>query len=167
MEKCPIDVYTELLLLPKFDNSGPSVTRDKEICHMIKSNVITTAWGGVPNGTLLMMFTCCPNLMFLASPWLRYIDFQTGHFADFVQFKVDVHFANFGQVIIDLICSLWTGHNYLTELLLCTGQLFYWVWVRHVAKNNVVKIREPHIGSGTSYFQWFNQRKSRTGVCSQ
>ena len=37
MEKCPIDVYTELLLLPKFDNSSPSVTRDKEICHVIMS----------------------------------------------------------------------------------------------------------------------------------
>ena len=28
---------TELLLLPKFDNSSSSVTRDKEICHMIMS----------------------------------------------------------------------------------------------------------------------------------
>ena len=28
---------TELLLLPKFDNSSPSVTRDKDICHVIKS----------------------------------------------------------------------------------------------------------------------------------
>ena len=26
---------SELLLLPKFDNSGPSVTQDKEICHVI------------------------------------------------------------------------------------------------------------------------------------
>ena len=28
---------TELLLLPNFDDSSPSVTRDKEICHMIMS----------------------------------------------------------------------------------------------------------------------------------
>ena len=28
---------TEMLLLPKFDNSSPFVTRDKEICHMIMS----------------------------------------------------------------------------------------------------------------------------------
>ena len=27
----------ELFLLPKFDNNSPSVTRDKEICHMIMS----------------------------------------------------------------------------------------------------------------------------------
>ena len=37
MEKSPIDVYRELLLLPKSDNSSPSVTWDKEICHMIMS----------------------------------------------------------------------------------------------------------------------------------
>ena len=48
---------------------------------------ITTSRGRVPNGTLLIMFTCCPNLMFLAFWWLEYIDFQTGHFANFEQFK--------------------------------------------------------------------------------
>ena len=37
MEKCPTDVYTELLLLPKFYNSSPSVSLDKEICHVIMS----------------------------------------------------------------------------------------------------------------------------------
>ena len=123
--------------------------------------VITTAWGGVPNGTLSMMFTCCSNLMFLASPWLEIYSFQTGHFADFEQFKVDIQFANFGQVRIDPICSL--------LLDLDRSQLFYWVWVRHATKNNPIKIQEPCIssGSGTSYFQWFSQRKSRTGVRSQ
>ena len=30
---------TELLLLPKFDNSSPPVTRDKEICHVIMSSL--------------------------------------------------------------------------------------------------------------------------------
>ena len=48
----------------------------------------------------------------------RYIDFQTGHFADFQQFKIDIHFANFSQVIIDPICDfllLWTCHSYFTE----------------------------------------------------
>ena len=44
--------------------------------------------------------------MFLASPWLEIYSFQTGHFADFEQFKVDIHFANFGQVRIDSICFL-------------------------------------------------------------
>ena len=35
----------------------------------------------------------CPNLMFLASPWLRYIQFQTGHFPNFEQFEIDSHSA--------------------------------------------------------------------------
>ena len=37
----------ELFLLPKFDNSSPSVTRDKEICqsHVIIGNDVTTYWG--------------------------------------------------------------------------------------------------------------------------
>ena len=26
----------------------------------------------------------------------RYVDFQTGHFADFKQFKIDTHFLNLG-----------------------------------------------------------------------
>ena len=33
----PLTSITKLLLLPKFDNSSPSVTRDKGICHMILS----------------------------------------------------------------------------------------------------------------------------------
>ena len=56
----------ELFLLAKFDNSSHSVIRDKQICQ---SHVITS-WSRVPNGTLSMRFTCCPNLIFLASPWL-------------------------------------------------------------------------------------------------
>ena len=45
-------------------------------------------------------------------------DFQIGHFADFEQFTVDVHFANFGHVKTDPICShllLWTSHSYFSE----------------------------------------------------
>ena len=56
--------------------------------------------------------------MFLASLWLGYIDFQIGHFADSEQFKVYVHFANFGQIKTDPICSdllLWTSHSYFIE----------------------------------------------------
>ena len=33
IEKCPMDSIKELFLQPKFDNSSPSVTRDKEICQ--------------------------------------------------------------------------------------------------------------------------------------
>ena len=49
---------------------------------------------------LSMMFIWCPNFMFLASLWL---EFQTSHFADSEQFKVDSYFANFGQVKIEPI----------------------------------------------------------------
>ena len=74
------------------------------------------------------LYTCYPNLMFLASTWLEiYIDFKTGHFVNFEQFMVDINFANFRQVKIDPICSLWT---------LDRSQLFYWVWPRHAVKNN-------------------------------
>ena len=31
----PYERLSQLLLLPKFDNSSPSVTWDKEICYMI------------------------------------------------------------------------------------------------------------------------------------
>ena len=55
-----------------------------------------------------MMFTYCPNLMFQPLRDWRYTDFQIGHFAAFEQFKVDVHFANFGQVKSDPVSSLFT-----------------------------------------------------------
>ena len=51
-------------------------------------NDVTTPWGGVPNGTLWMMFTCCP-IFFLASPSLELNRFHTGHFVGFEQFKID------------------------------------------------------------------------------
>ena len=57
-------------------------------CHVLWDNKITTAWGGVPNGTFSMMFTCCPNLMFLASLWLY--KFSNWSFCYFERFKVDV-----------------------------------------------------------------------------
>ena len=47
--------------------------------------------------------------MFLAS--------QTGHFADFEQFKTDSHFAEFGQVKLD--------PTYLLLLTLGRSLLFY------------------------------------------
>ena len=77
------------------------------------TNVITTACGGVPNGTLSIMFTCCPNLMFLASPWMKINKFSNWTFCWgwavqgwylFYQFWASqnwpylVHFTEFGQV---------------------------------------------------------------------
>ena len=44
-------------------------------------------------------------------------DFQTGKFVDFEQFKIDSHFADFGQVQSD--------PNYLSLLTLGRLHLFY------------------------------------------
>ena len=80
-------------------------------------NNITTGWGGVPNGTLSMMLTCCPNLMFLAFPWLEIQRFQIGHFASLRSSKLIfillslsksklplfVPFYYCGQVIVTLL----------------------------------------------------------------
>ena len=65
VEKSPVNFYHGVAFKPKFDNSSPSVTWDKEICD------ITTSWGRVPNGAHSVMFTYYPNLMFLASLWLE------------------------------------------------------------------------------------------------
>ena len=45
MEKCPKDFFQVIFLRPKFDNSSPTVTRDKEISqsHMISDNDVTTS----------------------------------------------------------------------------------------------------------------------------
>ena len=42
----------------------------------------------------------------------RYVDFQTGHFADFKQFKIDTHFLNLGVskwTLLILFYLLWEG----------------------------------------------------------
>ena len=80
------------------------------------------------------------------------INFQTSHFADNEQFKNDIHFANFGQVRIDAICSL--------KLNLDMPQLFYWVWVRQHKK-------QFNKNSGTMHKLSSMIQSSRTGVCSQ
>ena len=41
MEKCPTSIK-EFFLLPKFDNSSSSVTRDKEICQSCDYEVMTS-----------------------------------------------------------------------------------------------------------------------------
>ena len=119
--------------------------------------------------TLSMTFACCPNLMFLASPWLEIYRFSNWSF--FWLGAVQSWYS---------FCERWENHNWpylfpftdfgrVTVILLnyWIGHLFHWAWVRHGVKNNPVKIQEARIGSGTSYFQLFNQQKSRTGVCSQ
>ena len=138
---------TELLLLSRFDNISPSVTREKEICHMIWANDILISGGRVPNGTLSMMFTYRPNLLLLASLWLEIYKCSNWSFCYFEQFKIDIHFANIGKsklTLFVLFYWLWTGHSYFNPF----GE-------ETLQKINQ-KIEEPGIGSGTSCFQWFN-----------
>ena len=85
--------------------AAPLQLEIKRFVRWLWANDITTAWGGVSNGTLSIMFFRCPNLMFLAPPWLEKYRFQTSHFADFEQFKVDICFTNFWQVKIHPIWS--------------------------------------------------------------
>ena len=120
------------------------------------ANDITTCWARVPNGTLSMMFAYCPN--FLAPLWPEIFRFQTSHFADFEQFKVDIHFANFGQVKIGFIRFL---------LLLCAGHSYFTEFRQDMPRKTIQIIQEPRIGSGASYFEWFRQWESRAGFFSQ
>ena len=82
-----------------------------------------------------MMLTCCANFQ-LFCDW-KYVDFQTGHYADFELFKVDIHFSKFEQVKIDPICSLLYADfrhvSYFTEF----GQ--------DVPQKTIQKIQEPQI----------------------
>ena len=138
MEKCLTSIE-ELFLLPKFDNSSSSVTRDKEICQ---SYGIMEVMRQSKNGTLWIRFTCCPNLVSSFS-WAK--NFQTGNFADFEQFKIDTHFANFRQVQID--------SNWLSLLSLGRSQIFYWLWARcQAAKKSRTRHRIWH--KSFSMIQW-------------
>ena len=163
MRSAPWTSIKELFLLPNFDNSSPSLTRDKETCQVMWwwGNGVTTSWCEVPSGTYWMKFTCSPNLLFLVFSW-RYIGFQTGHFADSEQFKIDSNFL------------LWASQNgsYLF-IFTYLEQFGYFSDFGHkvrLKKNNAnplwQKTQELHIGSGTSHCQWFNQWESRIGLPS-
>ena len=85
------------------------------------ANDITTAWGGVPNGTLSMMFTCCPNLMFLAYSWLEIHRFSNWLFYWTLMFilltlgksklTLFIPFYCFGQVTALLLSLVKTCHK--------------------------------------------------------
>ena len=104
-----------MFLLLKFDNSSPSHAYELMTHYHLRRS---TQWNHLNEVYLQSKF---------AVDW-RYSYFQTGHFAEFKQFKVDIHFADIGQVTIDPTHSLF--------LTLDRSQLFYWVWVKQAAKNN-------------------------------
>ena len=55
--------------------------------------------------------------MFLASPWLKYIDFQTGHFPKFEQVEGDSHSATLGKTKL-ILCIYFNDFGLVTVILL-------------------------------------------------
>ena len=80
---------------------------------MIRGNNITNSRGWVPNGTLWMRFNCCPNLMFLASPWLKIQIFKLIILLTLSSSKLIV----FKNKLLVHFYWLWVGHGYFIEFL--------------------------------------------------
>ena len=108
----------ELFLLSKFDNSGPSVTRDLSKSHECEAMMSLPPKGEYPiEGTLWIRFTCSPSLMvYLLRDWR--LDFQNGHFAGFERFKFCSHFGDFWQVEIKQVTVILFGQVTVTFLSL-------------------------------------------------
>ena len=87
------------------------------------------------------------------------IDFQIGHFTVLSSSNLIVILITLGKSHLTLLVYfhwLWAVGSYFTKVqqnirLRKTIQTVF-IWQ---------KIQEPHIGSGTSHFQWFNQQLSR------
>ena len=138
MEKCLTSIE-ELFLLPKFDNSSSSVTRDKEICQ---SYGIMEVMRQSKNGTLWIRFTCYPNLMFLASPGLKI-------------FKLVILLTLSSSKLILILLTLGKSKLTLTDCLLSLGrsEIFYWLWARcQAAKKSRTRHRIWH--KSFSMIQW-------------
>ena len=58
-------------------------------------NGVTTTWRRIQNGTLWMRFTFCPNLMFLAYPWLKIYRFS--RFSSFSNSKLIFNLLTLGK----------------------------------------------------------------------
>ena len=136
----------KLLLLPKFDNSSPFVTQDKEICHVIISQWRhyhlrrSTQWN--------------PFNVYLLSKFDVSSFFVTGVTQIF---KLVILLTLSSSKFMFILLTL--GKSKLTLLVsflltLERSQLFYWVWVWHATKNNpnplsLIKIQEPSVGYDT------------------
>ena len=74
--------------------------------------------GEYPIEPIEVRFTCYPNLMFLAFPYLEIIDFQTSYFSDFEQFQIDSQFADFWVYLFSF-----TYFEQVTVILLCLDKM--------------------------------------------
>ena len=128
--------------MPKFDNSSPSVILDKEImslCHQYRLRR-STQWNPFNDYYLLSKFYV-PSFSVIEILILEIYRFSNWSFFWLWAVQSWHSFYQLWAHQIDPICSL--------VLTLDRPQLFYWVWVRHAAKNNPIKIQETRIGSLT------------------
>ena len=91
----------------------PPAAKKNDVSIFFQDYPLSTQWNLLNEVYLLSIFDVSS---------FSIIDFQTGHFANFEQFKIDSHFANFGKVNINPNC--------LFLVTLDRLQLFYWAWVR-------------------------------------
>ena len=106
----------------------------------LRGNNVTTSWEGVLSETLWVSFTCCPNLMFLASLWLEKYRFSNWSICwlwavhNWYSFLLTLgkskcillfHFYGFGQVADNLLSLGKTGHKKQSKKQ-STKWLFFW-----------------------------------------
>ena len=141
---------TELLLLLKFDNSSLSVTRDRDLSHDYE---LMTSLPPEEEQPMEPFQWCLPTVQI----W-RFSLFVTG---DTQIFKLVILLTlsssksmfillTLGKSNLTLLAPfllLWRGHSNFTEL----------------DNSSRTTHRNCHFLFVTSYFQWFNQRESRTG----
>ena len=116
-----------LLLLPKFDNSSPSVTWDKVFAMWLWANFIANTWGGVP----MEMYPF--KDIYLLPKFDVSSFYKTG---DIEIFKLVILLTLSSSKLIFILRTLgksevmlfvpfywlWTGHSYFTEF----GQVMLW-----------------------------------------
>ena len=127
MEKCLISFYHRVAFIAQFDDSSPSVTWDKEICHMIMSYCHhyhlrrSTQWNPFNDVCLLSRFDVS-SFSLTEDIYLR-----TGYFTTLSSSKLIFILLTLGMSELTLFISFYW---------LWTSQLLYSVWVSYVAKNN-------------------------------
>ena len=106
-------ITLEPLVGLQFPPIPPAAKKKNDVSIFFLDYPLSTQWNLLNEVYLLSIFDVSS---------FSIIDFQTGHFANFEQFKIDSHFANFGKVNINPNC--------LFLLTLDRLQLFYWAWIR-------------------------------------
>ena len=144
MDYCPNGLRSRsCFYCPDLITVARSVTRDKRFVKVtwLWGNDVTTSWVGVPNRMLWMRFNCCPNLVFLASPWLELYRSSNWSFC-WLRAVQNCYF-----------CWLWVSQRWLYSFL-------FTVWAGH---SYFTELRQD-VSHFQCYFQWFNQRVQSVGI---